>query len=196
MLAVFLPFSIGAREGNSPAHRAPLSLSRLFHAAKNKNKQSNVPALNDLLAPFGVAFGDAVLEGPVGGVFVGETPPPAGGGAAAKNGGKSFDYASGTNIARFPAGGTLFEATLTQRASEGVAATPVDGGKESREATDGEGGVTGRHAILGLARAGAGAVAAFGDSSWPHSWQCTQRHAQLSHETESCDSKSGLRLRC
>ena len=164
LLAVFLPFSIGAREGNSPAHRAPLSLSRLFHAAKNKKKQSNVPALNDLLAPFGVAFGDAVLEGPVGGVFVGETPPPAGGGAAAKNGGKSFDYASGTNIARFPAGGTLFEATLTQRASEGVAATPVDGGKESREATDGEGGVTGRHAILGLARAGAGAVAAFGDS--------------------------------
>ena len=68
LLAVFLPFSIGAREGNSPAHRAPLSLSRLFHAAKNKNKQSNVPALNDLLAPFGVAFGDAVLEGPVGGV--------------------------------------------------------------------------------------------------------------------------------
>ena len=152
------------RERGTHQHTAHLSLSRLFHAAKNKKKQSNVPALNDLLAPFGVAFGDAVLEGPVGGVFVGETPPPAGGGAAAKNGGKSFDYASGTNIARFPAGGTLFEATLTQRASEGVAASPVDGGKESREATDGEGGVTGRHAILGLARAGAGAVAAFGDS--------------------------------
>ena len=29
-------------------------------------------------------------------------------------------------------------------------------------------------------------VEALRDSSWPHSWQCTQRHAQLSHETESC----------
>lgn len=129
----------------------------------NSPKQSNVPALNDLLAPFGVAFGDAVLEGPVGGVFVGEDLPPPGAAGNNKNG-KSYNYASGANIARFPAGGTLFEARLAQRASEGVAATPVDGGKDSREAPDGEGGRVGRHAILGLVRSGAGAVAAYGDS--------------------------------
>ena len=129
-----------------------------------KKKQANVPALNDLLAPLGIAFGDAVLEGPVGGVFVGEAPIAAGS-TTTKNGAKSYDYASGANIARFPAGGTLFEARLTQRASEGVAAAPVDGGKDAQEATDGEGGLTGRHAILGLApRVGAGAVAAYGDS--------------------------------
>lgn len=139
-----------------------LSFPLSWGKKKKKKKQSNVPALNDLLAPFGIAFGDAVLEGPVGGVFVGEDPPAAG--ASTKDGGKSYDYASGANIARFPAGGTLFEARLAQRASEGVAATPVDGGKDTQEATDGEGGLIGRHAILGLARSGSGAVAAYGDS--------------------------------
>lgn len=149
-------FFLGVRDGNKETQ-----LSTFLDTTKT-SKQSNVPALNDLLAPFGIAFGDAVLEGPVGGVFVGEAVPPPSG--AKGNNGKSFDFASGANIARFPAGGTLFEARLTQRASEGVAATPFDGGKDSQEATDGEGGLTGRHAILGLARAGAGAVAAFGDS--------------------------------
>lgn len=48
---------------------------------------ANVPALNDLLSPFGIAFGDTILNG------------------AYSIGGERAHYASGTDIQRFPAGG-------------------------------------------------------------------------------------------
>jgi membrane-bound transcription factor site-1 protease len=48
---------------------------------------ANIPALNDLLAPFGIAFGDTILNG------------------AYSIGGERAHYASGTDILRFPAGG-------------------------------------------------------------------------------------------
>lgn len=48
---------------------------------------SNVPALNDLLAPFGIAFGDKILNGDF------------------SIDGEQSRYASGTDIVRFPAGG-------------------------------------------------------------------------------------------
>ena len=48
---------------------------------------ANIPALNDLLAPFGIAFGDTILNGPY------------------SIGGERAHYASGTDILRFPAGG-------------------------------------------------------------------------------------------
>ncbi|CAM6003006.1 unnamed protein product [Sphagnum balticum] len=48
---------------------------------------ANIPALNDLLAPFGIAFGDTILNG----VY--------------SIGGERAHYASGTDIQRFPAGG-------------------------------------------------------------------------------------------
>lgn len=48
---------------------------------------ANIPALNDLLAPFGIAFGDTILNGPY------------------SIGGERIHYASGTDIVRFPAGG-------------------------------------------------------------------------------------------
>ena len=94
---------------------------------------ANVPALNDLLTRLGAALGDAVLEGPLSGFS-----PSA------------FEYASGANIIRFPSGGILHDAPLTDKASEGSA-------RAARSAPD-------RHAVLGVARVGAGALALYGDS--------------------------------
>ncbi|GJW97026.1 subtilisin-like protease SBT6.1 isoform X1 [Tanacetum coccineum] len=48
---------------------------------------ANIPALNDLLAPFGIAFGDRILNGDF------------------NLNDELIRYASGTNIAKFPAGG-------------------------------------------------------------------------------------------
>lgn len=50
---------------------------------------ANLPALNDLLAPFGIAFGDKILNGD----FI--------------MNGEESRYASGTNIVKFPGGGYL-----------------------------------------------------------------------------------------
>lgn len=61
-----------------------------------------MPALNDLLAPFGIAFGDAILEGQV------PLDPD-----------KPY-YASGANIVRFPAGGHLHGWQLADKATEGT----------------------------------------------------------------------------
>lgn len=61
-----------------------------------------MPALNDLLAPLGIAFGDAILEGQV------PLEPD-----------KPY-YASGANIVRFPAGGHLHGWQLADKATEGV----------------------------------------------------------------------------
>ena len=54
--------------------------------------------MNELLAPFGVAFGDAVLEGPL--QLLGE----------------KLHYASGTNIVQVPCGG---DAALCKPAGQG-----------------------------------------------------------------------------
>eukprot|EP01018_Ginkgo_biloba_P001924 Gb_20792 [translate_table: standard] len=48
---------------------------------------ANIPALNDLLKPFGIAFGDTILNG------------------AFSLGGERSHYASGTDIVKFPEGG-------------------------------------------------------------------------------------------
>ena len=70
-----------------------------------KTGGANVPALNELLAPFGVAFGDAVLEG------------------QATINGEQLYYASGANIVRFPSGGFLHAASLTDKATAGALST-------------------------------------------------------------------------
>ena len=62
---------------------------------------ANVPALNDLLRPYGIAFGDAVLEG------------------QAALDGEQIYYASGANIVRFPAGGYLHAQSLADKAAAG-----------------------------------------------------------------------------
>jgi membrane-bound transcription factor site-1 protease len=63
-----------------------------------------VPALNELLEPYGVAFGDMVLEG--------QLPELAG---------DSPWYASGANIVKWPAAGWLHAAVLTDKATQGAA---------------------------------------------------------------------------
>ena len=60
-----------------------------------------MPALNDLLRPYGIAFGDAVLEG------------------QATMDGEQIFYASGANIVRFPAGGYLHAQSLADKAAAG-----------------------------------------------------------------------------
>ena len=62
---------------------------------------ANVPALNELLAPYGIAFGDAVLEGQI------------------DLDGEQIYYASGTNIVNFPAGGFLHAQSLADKATTG-----------------------------------------------------------------------------
>jgi len=59
----------------------------------------------------------------------------------------------GTSIYRFPAGGTLFSASFSDVSAKG-GAPPGE-----------TGGTAGRHAVLGIAAAGAGGVAVFGDSN-------------------------------
>jgi membrane-bound transcription factor site-1 protease len=58
---------------------------------------ANIPALNDLLAPFGAALGGGVLDGSV--AFAGVDP---------------FRMSSGSRLAAWPAGGHVYNATLTQ----------------------------------------------------------------------------------
>ncbi|GFR44443.1 hypothetical protein Agub_g5653, partial [Astrephomene gubernaculifera] len=62
---------------------------------------ANVPALNDLLAPYGIELGDAVLHG---------TATVAGG---------RVDISHGADIARMPAGGWLHKAPLGDAARKG-----------------------------------------------------------------------------
>jgi membrane-bound transcription factor site-1 protease len=63
---------------------------------------ANLPALNELLEPYGVALGDMVLEG--------QLPELAG---------DAPWYASGANIVKWPAAGWLHAAVLADKASEG-----------------------------------------------------------------------------
>ena len=62
---------------------------------------ANIPAVNDLLEPFGAAFGDAVLEGDL---VICED---------------DFGVKSGANIARLPAGAWLHTASMTDKATVG-----------------------------------------------------------------------------
>lgn len=57
-----------------------------------------MPALNDLLAPYGIALGEAVLTGTVA------------------LGGSSFKYLSGASLNRFPMDGHVHRALLSDRA--------------------------------------------------------------------------------
>ena len=67
-----------------------------------------MPALNDLLRPFGMAFGDALLEGQF------------------SFGEEKIYYASGVNIVRFPAEGTLHAAPVADKAHVGKRASTFD----------------------------------------------------------------------
>ncbi|KAL2607535.1 hypothetical protein R1flu_026108 [Riccia fluitans] len=98
---------------------------------------ANIPALNDLLAPFGIAFGDTILSG------------------AFSIGGERAHYASGTDIRKFPAGGFvhrfLFQETSGTNSGITSSRTSVKAQVES--------------AILGAVEAGRGRIAVYGDSN-------------------------------
>ena len=95
---------------------------------------ANVPALNDLLQPFGIAFGSAILNGKV---------------AVGKH---AIPISSGANLVRFPAGGYAF------MVSSQAASRTARGGAASADSSNG--GAYG----FGLTPAGKGRVAALGDS--------------------------------
>eukprot|EP00898_Chlorokybus_atmophyticus_P007485 jgi/Chlat1/7738/Chrsp66S07212 len=101
---------------------------------------ANIPAINDLLAGFGIAFGDNILNGQIN----------MGRGRAT--------YAAGVPIIRFPAGGMLHSFALSERDAS-VSHVPESGQQSA-----------GEHAVLGLwqhspSQGAGGRVVAYGDSN-------------------------------
>lgn len=83
---------------------------------------SNIPALNDLLSPFGIAFGDTILTGLL------------------SVGGERAHYSSGTNLIRFPGGGFLHRFLLQQTSGgEGTVRSRSGGGKTQVRVRGGKG---------------------------------------------------------
>ncbi|CAI7861301.1 unnamed protein product [Closterium sp. NIES-53] len=130
---------------------------------------ANVPALNDLLSPFNIAFGDAILSGTF------------------SIAGHRAYFASGTDIRRFPKGGYVHR-FLFRDGSSGGGSGGGEGGEEGGGGGGGgggeEGGVAGggsggsivstrggrmksqvEASVLGLVERGKGKVAVFGDSN-------------------------------
>ncbi|MBA0584938.1 hypothetical protein Gorai_015731 [Gossypium raimondii] len=98
---------------------------------------ANIPALNDLLAPFGIAFGDKIL-----------------------NGDFSIDdeqsrYASGTDIVRFPRGGYVHSFPFLDSSESGATQNLLlNSGMNKVDSP-----------ILGLLEVGEGRIAVYGDSN-------------------------------
>nr|DAD44666.1 TPA_asm: hypothetical protein HUJ06_002896 [Nelumbo nucifera] len=97
---------------------------------------ANIPALNDLLAPFGIAFGDKILHGDF------------------SIDGEQSHYASGTDIVKFPAGGFLHGFSFLD--SSMIGAT-----QKILRTSD----MTKASSILGLVDMGSGRIAVYGDSN-------------------------------
>ncbi|KAF3441932.1 hypothetical protein FNV43_RR15847 [Rhamnella rubrinervis] len=98
---------------------------------------ANVPALNDLLAPFGIAFGDKILNGDF------------------SMDGEQSRYASGTDIVRFPGGGYMHRFPFLDSSESGATQTVL----RTPEMTAAD------SPILGLIEVGEGRVAVYGDSN-------------------------------
>uniref|UniRef100_A0A2N9IUL8 Uncharacterized protein n=1 Tax=Fagus sylvatica TaxID=28930 RepID=A0A2N9IUL8_FAGSY len=98
---------------------------------------ANVPALNDLLAPFGIAFGDKILNGEF------------------SIDGEQSRYASGTDIVRFPAGGFVHSFPFLDSSESGATQNVLlTSGMTKADSP-----------ILGLLDVGEGRVAVYGDSN-------------------------------
>ncbi|XP_024032311.1 subtilisin-like protease SBT6.1 isoform X2 [Morus notabilis] len=98
---------------------------------------SNVPALNDLLAPFGIAFGDKILNGDF------------------TINGEQSRYASGTDIVRFPGGGYVHSFPFFDSSESGATQNVLRASDMSMADSP----------ILGLIEAGEGRIAVYGDSN-------------------------------
>ncbi|XP_027072249.1 subtilisin-like protease SBT6.1 [Coffea arabica] len=97
---------------------------------------ANLPALNDLLSPFGIAFGDRILNGD----FV--------------MNGEESRYASGTNIVKFPGGGYLHSFPFVDSSESGATQNVLLSGMMKADSP-----------ILGLLEVGGGRIAVYGDSN-------------------------------
>ncbi|XP_012076700.1 subtilisin-like protease SBT6.1 isoform X2 [Jatropha curcas] len=98
---------------------------------------ANIPALNDLLAPFGIAFGDKILNGDF------------------SIDGEQSRYASGTDIVRFPRGGYLHSFPFLDSSESGATQNVLlTSGMTKADSP-----------ILGLVEAGEGRIAVYGDSN-------------------------------
>ncbi|KAG8458635.1 hypothetical protein KFE25_008432 [Diacronema lutheri] len=136
---------------------------------------ANLPALNVLLAPFGIAFGEGALRGAIRGAA-----------------GVSAGYASGARLSRFPAFGQLLTARLADEgrfmaqhslahSAELEASLRVEGGVRADWAEEGtplryelvtaavaglaQFGVAPRHGATAQTARRSGRIAVFGDSS-------------------------------
>ncbi|KAL6558401.1 Membrane-bound transcription factor site-1 protease [Orobanche minor] len=97
---------------------------------------ANVPALNDLLEPFGIAFGDKILNGD----FV--------------INGEQSRYASGTDIVKFPEGGYLHSFPFLDSSESGATQNVLLSGMSKADSP-----------ILGLLEFFGGRIAVYGDSN-------------------------------
>ncbi|KAJ7973865.1 Subtilisin-like protease SBT6.1 [Quillaja saponaria] len=98
---------------------------------------ANIPALNDLLAPFGIAFGDKILNGDF------------------SIDGEQSRYASGTDIMRFPGGGYVHRFPFLDSSESGATQSVLlTSGMTKADSP-----------ILGLIDEGEGRVAVYGDSN-------------------------------
>ncbi|XP_057867464.2 subtilisin-like protease SBT6.1 isoform X2 [Cryptomeria japonica] len=100
---------------------------------------ANIPALNDLLKPFGIAFGDTILNG------------------AFFLGGERSHYASGTDIAEFPAGGFLHNFSFQENFD----------GSTTQNVVQASGLAKVESSVLGVLEVGGGTgrIAVYGDSN-------------------------------
>lgn len=97
---------------------------------------ANIPALNDLLAPFGIAFGDKILNGDF------------------SIDGEQSRYASGTDIVRFPRGGYTHGFPFLDSSESGATQNVLTSGTTKADSS-----------ILGLVEVGQGRIAVYGDSN-------------------------------
>ncbi|WCJ42476.1 SITE-1 protease [Euphorbia peplus] len=97
---------------------------------------ANVPALNDLLAPFGIAFGDKILNGDY------------------SIDGEQSRYASGTDIVRFPRGGYVHKFPFLDSSESGATQNVLSSGMNKGDSP-----------ILGLVGIGEGRIGVYGDSN-------------------------------
>lgn len=98
---------------------------------------ANNPALNDLLAPFGIAFGDKILSGDFS-LF-----------------GEENRYASGTDIVRFPRGGYVHSFPFSDSSESGATQNVLLTSSTTKADSP----------ILGLTVMGEGRIAVYGDSN-------------------------------
>ncbi|KAL6897975.1 hypothetical protein ACP4OV_006571 [Aristida adscensionis] len=101
---------------------------------------ANIPALNELLAPFGISLGDKILTGDF------------------SMNSEQTHYASGTDIVQFPAGGFLHSFQLQENSKttqDHVGTLDAENTQEKSKLSS----------ILGMMEAGEGRIAVYGDSN-------------------------------